>query len=63
MVEIDEAVTKASIKYLPFTANKLDDTRVNLYFEDGIKFIKDKKNIYDLIIIEIYFYKIHIERK
>ena len=52
MVEIDEAVTRASIKYLPFTSNKLNDERVNLYFEDGIKFIKGKENLYDLIIID-----------
>ena len=52
MVEIDEAVTKASIEYLPFTSNKLNDERVNLYFEDGIKFIKGKENLYDLIIID-----------
>lgn len=52
MVEIDEAVVTASKKFLPFTSNKLDDPRVNLFFEDGIKFIKEKKNLYDLIIID-----------
>lgn len=52
MVEIDELVVKASIEYLPFTSNKLNDPRVNLYFEDGIKFVKDKSNLYDLIIID-----------
>ena len=52
MVEIDELVVKASIEYLPFTSNKLNDPRVNLYFEDGIKFVKDKSNLYDLIIVD-----------
>lgn len=52
MVEIDEAVVIASKEFLPFTSNKLNDERVNLYFEDGIKFIKDKENIYDLIIVD-----------
>lgn len=52
MVEIDEAVVKASIEFLPFTANKLKDKRVNLYFEDGIKFVKGKENLYDLIIVD-----------
>ena len=52
MVEIDEEVVKASKEFLPFTANKLDDTRVNLYFEDGIKFVKNKENLYDLIIVD-----------
>lgn len=52
MVEIDELVVKASREYLPITASKLDDERVNLYFEDGIKFIEGKENIYDLIIVD-----------
>ena len=52
MVEIDELVVKASIEHLPFTSCKLNDPRVNLYFEDGIKFVKDKKNLYDLIIVD-----------
>lgn len=52
MVEIDEAVVRASQEFLPFTANKLTDSRVNLFFEDGIKFIKGKENLYDLIIVD-----------
>lgn len=52
MVEIDELVVRASQEYLQFTSNKLADSRVNLYFEDGIKFIKGKENLYDLIIID-----------
>ena len=52
MVEIDEAVVKASMEFLPFTASKLKDERVNLYFEDGIKFVKGKENLYDLIIVD-----------
>lgn len=39
-------------EYLPFTACKLDDPRVNLYFEDGIKFVEGKENEYDLIIVD-----------
>lgn len=52
MVEIDEMVVRASQEFLPFTANKLEDERVNLFFEDGIKFIKGKENLYDLIIVD-----------
>lgn len=52
MVEIDELVVKASIEYLPITSSKLNDERVNLYFEDGIKFIEGKENVYDLIIVD-----------
>lgn len=52
MVEIDKLVVEASIDHLPFTSCKLNDPRVNLYFEDGIKFVKDKKDLYDLIIVD-----------
>ncbi|MGL4774422.1 MAG: polyamine aminopropyltransferase [Clostridium sp.] len=52
MVEIDEEVVKASQLHLPFTACKLTDERVNLYYQDGLEFVKDKKNIYDLIIVD-----------
>ncbi len=53
MVEIDEMVVRACQKYLPITASKLDeDDRINLYFEDGIKFIAQKENEYDLILVD-----------
>lgn len=52
MVEIDELVVRTCQQYLPITAAKLDDERVNLYFEDGIKFISQKKNEYDLILVD-----------
>lgn len=52
MVEIDELVVRASKEYLPITASKLDDLRVNLYFEDGLKFVEGKENMYDLIIVD-----------
>lgn len=52
MVEIDEEVVKASIEYLPQTACKLDDKRVNLFYEDGLKFVRTKQNEYDLIIVD-----------
>jgi len=52
MVEIDEVVVKASREFLPFTACKLDDPRVSLFFEDGIKFVEGKENLYDLVIVD-----------
>lgn len=52
MVEIDERVVRLSQKYLPITASKLEDERVTLYFEDGLKFIEGKKDIYDLILVD-----------
>lgn len=52
MVEIDEMVVKACREYLPITACKLDDPRVKLYFEDGLAFVKTKKDEYDLILVD-----------
>lgn len=53
MVEIDEKVVRASEKYLTFTACKLSDKRVRLFFEDGIVFVKNAQNsLYDLIIVD-----------
>ena len=52
MVEIDEMVVNACKKYLPLTSSKLNDKRVNLFFEDGLLFIKNKKNVYDLILVD-----------
>jgi spermidine synthase len=52
MVEIDEMVVEVCRKYLPQTACQLDDPRVHLFFEDGLKFVRSKENRYDLIIVD-----------
>ncbi len=52
MVEIDEQVVAVCKEYLPQTACKLDDPRVNLFFQDGLKFVRTKENEYDLIIVD-----------
>lgn len=52
MVEIDKLVVEICRKYLPQTACKLDDPRVHIYYEDGLKFVRSKENSYDLIIVD-----------
>ena len=52
MVEIDKMVVDVCKKYLPKTSSKLNDERVNLYFEDGLKFVRAVENEYDLIIVD-----------
>ena len=52
MVEIDEMVVAACKKYLPQTACKLDDPRVTLFYEDGLRFVRQKEAAYDLIIVD-----------
>ena len=52
MVEIDKMVVDVCREYIPQTASQLDDPRVNLYYEDGLKFVRHKENEYDLIIVD-----------
>lgn len=52
MVEIDQMVVDVCREYLPQTACKLDDPRVQLYFEDGLRFVRSKETVYDLIIVD-----------
>jgi len=52
MVEIDKLVVDICREYLPLTACKLDDKRVSLFYEDGLKFVRAKENEYDLIIVD-----------
>ncbi len=52
MVEIDQMVVDICKEYIPQTACKLEDPRVHIYYEDGLKFIRRKVNEYDLIIVD-----------
>ena len=52
MVEIDELVVEVCKKYILQTAGKLEDPRVKLYFENGLKFVRSKEGEYDLIIVD-----------
>lgn len=52
MVEIDKMVVDVARKYFPTMSCELDNEKVNVLYEDGIKFIKDKANFYDLILID-----------
>lgn len=52
MVEIDQMVVDICKEYLPQTASKLDDPRVTIHYEDGLKYIRSKENEYDLIIVD-----------
>jgi len=52
LVEIDERVIEVSKIYFPDCTSALDDKRVNILPQDGFAFIKQKKNEYDIIIID-----------
>lgn len=52
MVEIDKMVVDACKEFIPQTSNKLDDPRVNLLIEDGVKFVKETDEKFDVILID-----------
>lgn len=52
LVEIDREVVEACKTWLPQTACKLDDPRVHIYYEDGLRFVRDRRNEYDLILVD-----------
>ena len=52
VVEIDPRVVEVCREYLPQTACGFDDPRVILHYEDGLKFVRRKENLYDLIIVD-----------
>ena len=52
MVEIDKAVVDTCVKYLPQLSCRLGDERVSIHYEDGLRFVRQQQNAYDLIIVD-----------
>ena len=52
LVEIDERVVEVCKEYLPQTACCFGDPRLNIYYQDGLKFVRRCENEYDLIIVD-----------
>ncbi len=52
LVEIDKMVVEVCKEFLPQTACKFDDPRVNIFYQDGLKFIRGCQNKYDVIIVD-----------
>jgi spermidine synthase len=50
--EIDGAVIEASRKYLPEISCALDNPRVEIIVDDGIKHVKENKDTYDVIMVD-----------
>lgn len=50
VVEPDKLFVDVCQKYFPDNACGLQDNRVNIYYEDGLKFLRSKTDEYDLII-------------
>lgn len=52
LCEIDEEVIIVSEKYFPTISNKLRDPKVKIFIEDGNIFLEERKNYYDVIIMD-----------
>ena len=52
VVEMDPLLVEVCRKYIPEIANSLTDERVNIFHEDGLRFIRSQTDRYDLIIID-----------
>lgn len=52
MVEVDKDLVDICVRYFPQTACKLNDDRVHVYHEEGLRFVRTKHDEYDLIIVD-----------
>lgn len=52
LVEIDEQVIQVCREFLPGISCKLDEERVHIYYEDGLRFVRAREDAYDLIIVD-----------
>ena len=52
LVEIDKKVHDLSKKYFPSISSGFKDERVNCHWQDGVRFVKESTDKYDLIIVD-----------
>lgn len=52
MVEIDEMVVNACKEFLPITASELNNPRLELRIEDGLKYVQETKEKFDVVMID-----------
>lgn len=52
LVEIDRRVVEVSREYLPEISCALDNPKVTVLYEDGIKYVREHKNEFDIIVID-----------
>lgn len=52
MCEIDRRVVDLSREYLPHHASALDDPRLQLIYDDGVKWAKEHNNEYDVMLVD-----------
>lgn len=52
MVEIDGVVVEACKKFFPITTSELDSPRLELRIEDGVKYINETDQMFDVILVD-----------
>ena len=52
MVEIDEVVVEACRTYLPSVRQALDDPRLQIIFDDGIRYVAETRAYFDVAIVD-----------
>jgi len=52
MVEIDKMVVDACREYMPSVSGSLEDPRLTLLFEDGVRYVKESDETFDVAIID-----------
>lgn len=52
LVEMDPEVLEACQTYLPENASRLNDSRVNIFYDNALRFIRRYTGEYDLIIVD-----------
>ena len=52
MVELDERVTRVANQYFPDLAASVDDPRAELVFGDGIRYVEETEEQFDVILVD-----------
>ncbi|MDR0984516.1 MAG: polyamine aminopropyltransferase [Ruminococcus sp.] len=52
LVEIDRDVTEVCKEFFPDLTLGFSDKRTEIFYEDGVRFVREKKGCYDLIIVD-----------
>ncbi|SFS07150.1 polyamine aminopropyltransferase [Anaeromicropila populeti] len=52
LVEVDEDLVNLCKKHFPTTALMMEDERVYIYHEEGLRFVRSRQEEYDLIIVD-----------
>ena len=52
LVEIDAQVVEVCREYLPAVSQSFSDPRVNVRYEDGLKYVRRCSDLYDIIVVD-----------